>query len=921
MSAPLLTPLDHTLHGRSASSLPPAPYASSSSSSSASQPRTYRLHTPDGADYLDFGSVIINSPTVRLVRVENLTARALALDISPSQPEDVELYVRAIDAPPSPSRKGKGKYGDEASGGAALERFRTVADGEMKERFMEALQDGQDKGKSRVDELQRETSGAKVGRDDKTVLVALKRGGKGRTVQIYGDAVVFKDRALLDDLEYLDLSAGPPVCARRTARAKWPFALEGIELADKARLSGRIQKLDASKHRKKRDKSVAPTVAEIKAAEAELKPKPEPKPKPVSRPSTPPSDIAALSIEDLISAMDRSDAGRVAVADSGAEEEEAYVRRLRALRKDFHRRIAVGRLVPAQAVHVAPHATKTLFVVLTPNSSTRPHITARAKRADSRLFVRLVDNEEVSENGETDAPITDLILRSSCARSVLEVQQSSVNFGTCVRGETKLRTIVLHNRSDCVGIFRMRLSGSISSSNLALGLGRYGVIPAYGRRQVESFSFTPGLVGSFQETIVVENVLDPLNNQSLLVKATVVKPPAFTVDVERVEFGKGLEGGAQAFVLTNTSKGERAFVLEAKAVGDAFAELRLARDDKDAGLALSKGEEEEVETLLQKLKIARRKGKADKVEKYEKRLAELHIEVDAAAGAGSADSVQTQAPGTTRLVVALAPSQKAKIYASLIAAGGAASLASFITIHDEKNTDETLVLPVSASPPFPAPRRAQTTREPTHLALMRHCLALTLRCPVSPTAFCVGSVLFLPRDDELFDALKDIQAFRPFKVDGDVAGLILGEGYSRQIPGNTHAEANALANFRAAYDEDESSSTSASASARVSSASSSPSISFEPMPSSPPGPSADAILAAAACYATMEPCSVRTSGGPSCALELVRARVKRVYLGVEEPADFVVCEGVQILEGGGVEVWRVEGLEEECLTAARRGRD
>jgi len=80
------------------------------------------------------------------------------------------------------------------------------------------------------------------------------------------------------------------------------------------------------------------------------------------------------------------------------------------------------------------------------------------------------------------------------------------------------------------------------------------------------------------------------------------------------------------------------------------------------------------------------------------------------------------------------------------------------------------------------------------------------------------------------------------------------------------------------------------------------------------------VLAEADCYATMEPCSMRTSGGPSCALELVRAKVRRVYLGVEEPLDFVKCEGVEILEKGGVEVERVRGLEEQCLKAARRGR-
>lgn len=186
---------------------------------------------------------------------------------------------------------------------------------------------------------------------------------------------------------------------------------------------------------------------------------------------------------------------------------------------------------------------------------------------------------------------------------------------------------------------------------------------------------------------------------------------------------------------------------------------------------------------------------------------------------------------------------------------------------------------------------------------MKHCLELTLKCPVSPTAFCVGSTLFLPASSTaLFEQLKArFEAF-PHPVTGEIAGLVLADGYSRQIPGNTHAEANALVNFRermAEFEREERTSGEGSP---------------------PPLPSAEDIFTHATCYATMEPCSVRTSGGPSCALELVRAHVKVVYLGVEEPPDFVQCEGVRILEQGGVEVRRVVGLEEECLRLARRGR-
>lgn len=146
---------------------------------------------------------------------------------------------------------------------------------------------------------------------------------------------------------------------------------------------------------------------------------------------------------------------------------------------------------------------------------------------------------------------------------------------------------------------------------------------------------------------------------------------------------------------------------------------------------------------------------------------------------------------------------------------------------------------------------ADTSTDSLHLALMRHCLRLTLQCPVSPTAFCVGSTLFLPFSSPLFDTLR--YHFTPFSSEesSSVEGLILSDGYSRQIPGNTHAEANALENFRTC---------------------------FADLSKTTELPKLDEILKELDCYATMEPCSIRTSGGPSCALELVRSKVKTVYL-------------------------------------------
>lgn len=239
--------------------------------------------------------------------------------------------------------------------------------------------------------------------------------------------------------------------------------------------------------------------------------------------------------------------------------------------------------------------------------------------------------------------------------------------------------------------------------------------------------------------------------------------------------------------------------------------------------------------------------------------------------------------------------------------------------------------------------------EPLHRQIMLHCLKLTLQCPVSQTAFCVGSTLFLPDTSPHYTALRPY--FIPFPLDDpDPFGLILADGWSRQIPGNTHAEANALTNFRTRYAELLKTGSSSASSSAASSSNPTPTLSNtlgsnDETPTQNVGvtassftsesslasnanstrtaidlPPIEDVLHHSDCYATMEPCSVRTSGGPSCALELVRAKVRKVYLGVEEPPDFVQCEGVRILEDGGVEVGRVVGLEQNCLEAARRGR-
>jgi len=139
--------------------------------------------------------------------------------------------------------------------------------------------------------------------------------------------------------------------------------------------------------------------------------------------------------------------------------------------------------------------------------------------------------------------------------------------------------------------------------------------------------------------------------------------------------------------------------------------------------------------------------------------------------------------------------------------------------------------------------------------------------------------------------------------------VILARGYSRELPGNTHAEANALTKARNLSPEQLSELLFSTTCASAGSGSSNNKYT-----------TIDDVLKHTDVYTTLEPCSVRTSGLAPCADALVASKVSRCFIGVGEPDDFVQCEGAQKLKEAGCQVIWVKGLEEECLAAARRGR-
>ncbi|ORX66731.1 hypothetical protein DL89DRAFT_305234 [Linderina pennispora] len=133
------------------------------------------------------------------------------------------------------------------------------------------------------------------------------------------------------------------------------------------------------------------------------------------------------------------------------------------------------------------------------------------------------------------------------------------------------------------------------------------------------------------------------------------------------------------------------------------------------------------------------------------------------------------------------------------------------------------------------------------IAFMRMAIAEARNCTSVESAYNVGAVI----------------------TDGT---QVLSTGYSRQFPGNTHAEQCALM---------------ALADKNISTANTT-------------------------MYTTMEPCSTRLSGNVPCVKRVLNAKIARVFVGVAEPPNFVHCTGIEELRNHGVQVIVISELEDEC---------
>ncbi|PIA12812.1 hypothetical protein COEREDRAFT_94909 [Coemansia reversa NRRL 1564] len=329
--------------------------------------------------------------------------------------------------------------------------------------------------------------------------------------------------------------------------------------------------------------------------------------------------------------------------------EDEYVRRQVDLRKYAELLVASGFLRPARRITLPAEADTPVIVMLQPAD-----VGDSTSRLDANLYFRLVDQPcdllpftesvpaEAASNGY-QLPVRRFLVQAAPYRSELDIGQKSINVGNMQADEASRKYLVVQNRSETPLMYGIHKTGSIASGDICfVDNNRYGVVRGLDSRKVV-FVFRPSLNGIYNEQISIANVLDPCGAKRATLKAVVRRPSKFYIQSLHLHFGAGaepLEVGSHSHrvqlltVRNMTSKARQLLVrrmdeADPQATNDGVMLDPLFPADAAAEVGgaapqlLDRETEEKIEALEQKLKIAARKKRPEKADKYRAKLAKL----------------------------------------------------------------------------------------------------------------------------------------------------------------------------------------------------------------------------------------------------------------------------------------------------------
>ncbi|KAL0481992.1 hypothetical protein AKO1_015061, partial [Acrasis kona] len=343
--------------------------------------------------------------------------------------------------------------------------------------------------------------------------------------------------------------------------------------------------------------------------------------------------------------------------------DDQIVKRYLGLQQRLQNAIKTNKLIPCREIELKHSEQITAYAVFEPKSNLRQsHSGANLKKIEERLYIRLLDvhndlfdttttpstpyhhNLSISPNSmnsflmdhhhQSDRPIEipprELIIQARICRSIMNLTQKHIHFGSVLDTEDRKKTISITNMSEVPLLYHIQKTGSINSTHLTIDDSdaeeNFGIVTSYGSRELQLY-FKPGLAGKFQETIAFINVQDHADTQMVTIKADIEKHERFTIQNDDLDFGIINNNEQQSewkrIIVTNGSKRIRQFeLLMDQAPWNEWLRFNYELEQVKSSGELDKLEQEK-EHVEHKLRIAIRKEKKSKIPILQTRLEEI----------------------------------------------------------------------------------------------------------------------------------------------------------------------------------------------------------------------------------------------------------------------------------------------------------
>ncbi|KAF2076702.1 hypothetical protein CYY_002015 [Polysphondylium violaceum] len=308
-----------------------------------------------------------------------------------------------------------------------------------------------------------------------------------------------------------------------------------------------------------------------------------------------------------------------------AEAENIYISSQIDKFKKLDQYVQSGRLKLLDTITIPVKSEVTIYMICVVNDSKRPWLGSKLKNMEAKLFISL---QKVNNIDIVDSPVRELSINTKVCKSIMDLAQRNINFGNIVQYDYRTKSLVINNLSQVPLIYRIKKSGSITSGNLSIvNVDRMGIVRPYRKREVQ-FVFKPTFSGVFDEKLVIENIYDSANNQTVHIKANVKKPRHFFLNTLDIDFGLCMIKGksfTKRITLTNTSNQNRIFKIidDSPSPFESCLNKLFFKLEEKSAFSISKETEVEIDLLERKLKICRRKGQHEKALKINMQIEKL----------------------------------------------------------------------------------------------------------------------------------------------------------------------------------------------------------------------------------------------------------------------------------------------------------